>query len=294
MDLTIRRNCDNILKMSASHKKKNSAYVLNIRSSLQKVRRGSITLSSLVKKSVKNQYRRSVLGILWTVLNPLLNMLVMTFVFSSIFGRDGIDMDYPVYVLSGNIVFSLVSAATTNAMTSIVGNYDLLYKTRVPYSVFPLSQVFTQVVNFMFSLVALVIVMLIRIPSGVTFHWSMFMILLPWLPAILLFTIGMSYLLCTIYVRFRDIKHIWSVVVRLWMYLTPVFYSLSALDLGDTAMQIMRLNPMLHYLNYFRDVIIGSVPGWEAHAICYGVGIGFFTIGWLLFRLSRNRFILNI
>lgn len=278
----------------ASQTKKNNTFVLNIRSVFSRFRRGTITLVSLVVKSVKNQYRRSALGILWTVLNPLLNMLVMAFVFSSIFGRSGIDMDYPVYVLSGNIVFSLMSAATTNSMTSIVSNYDLLYKTRVPYSVFPLAQVFTAVVNFLFSLIALVAVMLIRIPNGVTFHWSMLMVFVPWLPAMLLFSMGIAFFLCTVYVRFRDIKHIYSVVIRLWMYLTPVFYSLSSLKLGDTAMQIMELNPMLHYLNYFRDVICGVIPDWKANAICYGVGLTSFFVGWILFRLSRNRFILHI
>ena len=257
-------------------------------------RKGAITLSSLVVKNVKNQYRRSVLGILWTVLNPLLNMLVMAFVFSSIFGRAGIEMDYPVYVLSGNIVFTLFSAASSNAMTCVVNNYDLLYKTKVPFSVFPLSQIFSACVNFLFSLIALVAVMLIRIPNGVTFHWSMLMILVPWLPAMLLFTAGVSYFLCTLYVRFRDIKHIYSVILRLWMYLTPIFYSLSSLKLSETANEIMQLNPLLHYLNYFRNIISGVIPDWREHLIVYGVGAGVFAIGWLIFRLSRNKFILHI
>ena len=259
-----------------------------------KWRKGFITLSSLVVKNVKNQYRRSVLGILWTVLNPLLNMLVMAFVFSNIFGRKGIEMDYPVYVLSGNIVFTLFSAASTNAMTSIVNNYDLLYKTKVPFSVFPLSQIFSASVNFLFSLIALVAVMLIRIPNGVTFHWSMLMILVPWLPAILLFTTGVSYLLCTVFVRFRDIKHFYSVLVRLWMYLTPIFYSLSSLNLSDTASRLMQFNPMLHYLDYFRSVTLGTIPGVREHAIIYGVGLAVFAVGWLAFRLSRNKFILHV
>lgn len=266
----------------------------NVRSLATRFRKGFITLSSLVVKSVKNQYRRSVLGIIWTVLNPLLTMLVMAFVFSSIFGRTGIDMDYPVYVLSGNIVFTLVSAGTTNAMTSIVNNYDLLYKTRVPFSVFPLAQIFTACVNFLFALIALVAVMLIRIPNGVTFHWSMLMILVPWLPAILLFTTGIGFFLATVFVRFRDIKHIYGVFTRLWMYLTPIFYSLTSLKLGDTAMHIMQFNPLLHYLNYFRDVVMGNIPDWKAHAIIFGVGIASFLIGWAIFRLSRNKFILHI
>lgn len=258
------------------------------------IRKSMVILDSMVKKNIKNQYRRSFLGIFWTVLNPLLNMAVMAFAFSSIFGRDSIDMDYPVYVLSGNIVFSLMRTATTSSLTCMVDNYDLLTKTRVPYGVFPISQTLSASVNFGFSLVALIIVMLIRIPKGVTFHFSMLMIVFPWLPSLMLFTLGISLILCSIYVRFRDIKHIYSVVITLWTYLTPIFYSLSTLKLGPTAQQIMELNPMLHYLNYFRDVIMGVVPSWQAHAICYGAGFAALLVGTVVFRLSRKKFILYI
>ena len=160
-------------------------------------------------------YRRSFLGILWTVLNPLLNMFVMAFVFSRIFGRTGIGMDYPVYVLSGNIVFGFMRTATVTAMPSLVSNYDLITKTRTPYSVFPLSNVFTALVNFGFSLIALIVVMIVRIPAGVRFHWSGLMVFFPWLPAIFLFSAGLALLLSAVYVRFRDLKHIYNVLLTL-------------------------------------------------------------------------------
>lgn len=267
---------------------------IKIKANALQFRKSAVILESLVRKNVKNQYRRSVLGIVWTVLNPLLNMLVMAFVFSSIFGRDNITMDYPVYVLSGNIVFSLMRTATSASLTCMVDNYDLLTKTRIPYAVFPISQTLSSTVNFSFSMVALIIVMLVRIPKGVTFHWSMLMTIVPWLPSLMLFTLGISFILCSIYVRFRDIKHIYSVVLTLWMYMTPIFYSLSTLELGDTASFILKLNPMLHYLEYFRNVIIGVIPSWQEHLICYGVGLGMLLIGYLIFRVSRKKFILYI
>ena len=170
---------------------------------------------TMVKKNIKNQYRRSFLGVLWTVLNPLLTMLVLAFVFSQIFGRKGIDMDYPVYVLSGSIVFTLMRMATVQALPCMVNNYDLLTKTRVPYYVFPTSSVLSSVVNFGFSLIALIIVMLIRIPNGVTFHPTMLMIFIPWLPSIFLFSLGLSFFLCTLYVRFRDVSHLYNVFLTL-------------------------------------------------------------------------------
>ena len=127
------------------------------------LKKSMVVLSSMVEKNIKNQYRRSVLGIVWTVLNPLLNMIVMAFVFSSIFGRADIEMDYPVYVLSGTIVFTLMRVSTSESLTCMVDNYDLLTKTRVPYAVFPVSHTFSSTVNFGFSLIALIIVLFMAI-----------------------------------------------------------------------------------------------------------------------------------
>ncbi|HHX49078.1 MAG TPA: ABC transporter permease [Clostridiales bacterium] len=256
-------------------------------------KKSMVVLNSMVIRNIKNQYRRSVLGVVWTVLNPLLNMLVMAFVFSNIFNRGNILMDYPVYILTGNIVFSLMRMSTTNSLTSIVNNYDLLNKTKIPQIIFPLSNNFSAVVNFGFSLIALLIVMLVRIPKGVRFHATMPMIIFPWLPSILLFCIGLSLILCTIYVRFRDIKHIYSVVLTLWMYMTPILYA--ANFLGNDVLTVIKFNPMYHYLTYFRNVVaLGVVPSLMDHLICYGFGICFFLIGYVVFNSKRKTFILYI
>ena len=257
-------------------------------------RKVAVILWSLVKKNTKNQYRRSFLGILWTVLNPLLNMFVMAFVFSRIFGRTGIGMDYPVYVLSGNIVFGFMRTATVTAMPSLVANYDLITKTRTPYSVFPLSNVFTALVNFGFSLIALIVVMIVRISAGVRFYWSGLMVFFPWLPSVFLFSAGLALLLSAVYVRFRDLKHIYNVLLTLWMYLTPVFYSLETLHLPEKYSLVMKFNPMYHYLKYFRDAIGGVVPGWKITLICYCVGIVVFGIGAIVFRMLKKKLVFYI
>lgn len=264
-----------------------------VRANELQFKKSMVVLGSLVGKNIKNQYRRSVLGILWTVLNPLLNMLVMAFVFGNFFKND-ISMDYPVYVLSGNIVFSLMRASTTSSLTCMVGNYDLLTKTRIPYAVFPISNVLSSTVNFGFSLVALVIVMLVRMSAGVTFHWTMILIIFAWLPAILFFSAGISFILSVVYVRFRDIKHLYSVFLTLWMYSTPVFYSLDKMNLDKSYLTAMSFNPMLHYLQSFRDLVNGTIPSGKEFLICYGVGLGCLGLGYLIFRLSRKRLLLYI
>ncbi len=264
-----------------------------VRANELQFKKSMVVLGSLVGKNIKNQYRRSVLGILWTVLNPLLNMLVMAFVFGNFFKND-ISMDYPVYVLSGNIVFSLMRSATTSSLTCMVNNYDLLTKTRIPYAVFPISNVLSSTVNFGFSLVALVIVMLVRMSKGVMFHWTMILIIFAWLPAILFFSAGISFILSVVYVRFRDIKHLYSVFLTLWMYSTPVFYSLDKMNLGKGYLTAMSFNPMLHYLQSFRDLVNGTIPSGKEFLICYGVGLGCLGLGYLIFRLSRKRLLLYI
>lgn len=248
----------------------------------------------MVKKNIKNQYRRSVLGILWTVLNPLLNMLVMWFVFDKIFGTKSDGLFYPVYILSGTIAFNFMRAATQSSLSCMVDNYDLFTKTRVPYFVFPLSLNVSALVNLGFSVIALIILMLACIPQGVQFHWTMFMMTVPWLPAFFLFSLGISLILCSIYVRFRDVKHLYEVFLTLWMYATPIFYSIESLELGYRTKIIMQLNPMYYYVTYMRELLMGIVPDLKMHLICYGVGILFFAVGAVVFRLARKKFILYI
>ena len=260
-------------------------------------KRNTIVLGAMVSKNIKTQYRRSVLGILWTMLAPLLNMIVLTIVFSRLFGRNGINMDYPIYVLSGNIVFTFMRVATSTALTSLVDSYEMMTKTRIEYSVFPLSKVISSLVNFGFSCIALIIVMLVRMAQhipNVGFHWTMLITIAPWLPFYLLFVAGMSLILSIIYVRFRDIKHIYSVFLTLWTYLTPLFYSLDSLNLSDTVIKIMKLNPMYHYVTYFRELLQGQMPSLETQLVCYGCGVVMFLIGWVWFHFTKKRIILYI
>lgn len=253
-------------------------------------RKSIVTMWAMVKKNIKNQYRRSVLGILWTVLNPLLTMLIMAFVFSSFFDTQNIGLDYPIYLLTGNIVFNLVNSSTMSALPCMVDNYDLLMKTRVPYFVFPASNVVSSLVNFGFSLIALVFVMLVRI-KHVTFSPTLLMIVV-WLPAIMMFCLGISLILCSIYVRFRDIKHLYTVFLGLWMYMTPIFYSPTILK--KEVQKILLANPLAHYLEYFRNLVMGIVPSWQTHVLLYAIGIVTLLIGWLIFKSNRKSFILYI
>lgn len=263
------------------------------RANVMQLKKSVYILNSLVSKNIRAQYRNSVLGVIWTVLNPLLNMLVMAFVFGQLFGRTMPNIDFPVYVLAGNTVFGLMRMTTASGLTCMVDNYDMLTKTRIPYYVFPVSHLLSAVVNFGFSFLALIIVMLIRIPNGVQFYWTIVLTLVPFLPSLMLFSLGIALILATLYIRFRDIKHFYSVILTLWMYLTPLFYN--AAILPDKVKRIMNFNPMFHYVQYFRDIIqSGIVPSWESHLICYGCGIIALIIGLLFFNSQKKNFVMYI
>lgn len=245
-------------------------------------------LKLLVRRNVKNQYYRSFIGVLWTVLNPLLNMLVMAFVFSQLFGNEGIRLDYPIYVLSGNIIFNVMRASTSGSLPCLVQQQDMLQKTQVSIGLFPTANVFSALMTFGFSFIALFIVMLVRFFMGAyVFTWQIVLTLVL-LPALVLFSLGLSYFLSALYVFFRDIEHIYSVVLTLWTYLTPLFYTVDALK-NEYVEKFMQFNPMFHFVNYFRDLLMGIVPSLEVHAICYGFGVAMFIIGYAFLSAVQNQ-----
>lgn len=246
-------------------------------------------LRLLVRRNIKNQYYRSFIGVLWTVLNPLLNMLVMAFVFSELFGFDSQGgLDYSLYILSGNIIFSIMSSSTSGSLPCLVNQQDMLQKTKVSLTLFPTANVFSSLVTFGFSFIALLIVALIRLAAGAfSFHWEIvFTIVL--LPAVVLFSLGLSYLLSALYVFFRDIQHVYTVLLTLWTYLTPLFYTIEALN-KPIVEKLMNFNPMYHYVSYFRDILMGNIPSLGQHIVCYGFALGMFAIGILVMTLVRNK-----
>lgn len=263
----------------------------------------------LVKKSVKLQYRNSAIGVLWTILNPLLNMFVMYLVFGTIFGYNE-ESTYLLYLLCGNIIFNTMRAATTQSLPSLVYNRGLLTKNKIAYSVFPLSCNLSAIVNFIFSFVALVAVMLfvsittIKETGMSVFSASLWLTLLM-LPALFLFTYGISLILSALYVFFRDIMHFYNVFLTLWMYLTPIFYKVKTIGEGWKIIVlelIMKLNPMAYFVAYFRDIVYRQKLGMlgEASVLSvnlgdlYVIGIAFAIIGIMIFSITKKRFIFSI
>ncbi len=267
----------------------------------------------LVKKNIKVQYRNSIIGALWTVLNPLLNMLVMWFVFSMFFGSG--DDWYALYILCGNIVFSFMRGATVQSLPSIVNNRGLLTKNKISQFVFPVSCNLSAVVNFAFSSIALIGVMAVTSIYNHTSAFSLNLLLIfLMLPALFLFSYGLSLILTSMYVFFRDVQHFYNVFLTLWTYLTPLFWKKQTiLDKAKGAEGyegflyhllefVLNANPMTQFVEYFREVTYGAaVNGWTLDyfgfpklGVLYLIGLAFCGVGTLVFSLTRKNFIYNI
>lgn len=250
-------------------------------------KRDKFILASLISKDFKLKYRRSTLGVLWSVLNPLLMMCVLTAVFSFMFRFD-IEY-YPLYLILGSTLFSLMGDSTTSAMRSILDSASLIKKIKIKKILFPLEKVLFQLVNFCISLIAIAAVM-IFFQVVPTFN----LIFLPLLLfCVVLFSAGVGMLLSTLAVFFRDIIHLWSVVITAWTYATPIFYPTSILP--DWMVTIMSFNPMYHFITYFRQIALwGQTPGLQENLICLGLGIAFFLIGFAVFKKFEKKFILYV
>ncbi|WP_392887950.1 ABC transporter permease [Eubacterium limosum] len=244
-------------------------------------------LQELVVKDVKVKYRRSVLGLLWSVLNPLLMMLVITAVFSTIF-KFKIE-NFPAYYLTGSLIFNFVSEATTGAITSIVNGAGLIKKVYIPKYIFPMEKVLFAFVNAIFSLIAVAIVLLIL---QVKMTWTVIMFPIP-LIYTLIFSIGLGLILATLNVFFRDVGHLYSVWITAWMYLTPIIYPIEILP--EFVKNILVYNPLYHYVNYFRDVVLyGTVPTLYENLVCILFSVIFLFIGLIVFKRNQDKFILHI
>lgn len=244
-------------------------------------------LGELVKRDIKIKYKGSALGIVWSVINPLLIMLVMSVVFGMLF-RFEIE-HYIVYLLTGQVFFSFMNEATTISMNSIIWNGSLLRKIYVPKYIFPISKVLSTLVNLGFNLISVFVIMAI---DGVTFSWALLMIPVA-IFYLFLFSMGLGLLLATIVVFFRDIQHIYGVITLAWTYLTPIFYPISIIEKYENIyVVIYKLNPMYQFINYFRILVLEQrVPGIEFNAVCLFYGVVMLFIGLAVFKSKQYKFL---
>lgn len=251
------------------------------------VTRYKFLLSQLVIRDFKTRYKRSFFGVLWSMLNPLLMMCVQYLVFSNFF-RFQIE-NYAVYLLIGTVTFNFFSESSQTALGSIVESSSLITKVKIPTYIFPVSKIVSAGINLCFSTLALYVIILIqRLPLN-PYH-----LLIPVLYLMLtVFSLGMGLILSSLTVFFRDMQFIYNVLILLWTYLTPLFYSADIIP--ERFRPLYELNPMYHYVTFFRTLVLGgSMPSLAEFLWCAGYAVLLFCIGILVYRKTKKNFILYI
>lgn len=253
----------------------------------EEIRRNRELIWALAIKELQVRYKRSVLGFLWALLNPLFMMIILTIVFSTVM-RIAVKQ-YAVFLLSTLLPWTFFSQALSYAVDSIVGNADLLKKIYVGKSVFPLAAILSNIINFLLSMIPLVFVLLaLRFP----FHWTWLYLPVPFL-GLILFTTGCSFFCAAANVFFRDVSHIIQIVLSAWFYFSPIIYSLDFIP--SRYHVFFRLNPMLYTLNGFRLAIYyGQLPSLQSAVTSVGCGLVALCVGYHVFRRNQDSFVLYV
>jgi ABC-type polysaccharide/polyol phosphate export permease len=240
---------------------------------------------ALALKDLRVRYKRSVLGFLWALLNPLFMMIILTIVFSEFMRVQKID-NYAVFLLVAILPWTFFSQSLSYSVESIVGNGELLKKLYIAKSVFPVAAVLANLVNFILSLIPLVfLLLLLHFP----FHWTWVYLPFP-LICLIAFTLGFGFFCAAANVFFRDMAHIIQIVLSGWFYFSPI---IMPLDLLPAKYYIFfRFNPMVYILNGFRlSIYNGLLPTLQSAAMSLLCGFGFLVLGYLVFRRYQDRFV---
>ena len=264
---------------------------------LKTVHRFSFLIEQLVSRDFKTKYKRSVLGVFWSFLNPLLMMLVQYAVFSKLMGIRNLEganpnpmLDYyAVYLLIGIIMYNGFNDCCNQAMRSIVYNASLITKVYVPKVSYPTTKVLSASLNLILAVIPLYLIVfanglwpnlsILLLPMGILF--------------LIVFVLGMGYLLSSLVVFFRDIEFLWGVVSTMWMYATPIIYDIGILP--EIVQKLMVCNPLHHFIDFVRTIIIlRQVPGAGQFMICTLFSIGMLALGLLVFRKTEDKFIFYI
>lgn len=239
---------------------------------------------ALALKDLKIRYKRSVLGFLWALLNPMLLMLVLTLVFSTIMPID--KPHYAIFLLSVLIPWTFFAQSLSYAAESIVGNGDLIKKVRVAKLVFPVAAVVSNMINLMLSFIPLALIVL---AMGHPFYWTWIFLPVPLL-GLTLVTLGATFFFATANVYYRDVSHILQIVLQLWFYVSPVIYSQDLVP--AKYMFLFKLNPMVYVLNGFRMAVYhGQLPAWTNVFASFTCGIIAMLGGFYIFRRYQDEFV---
>lgn len=264
-----------------------------IKNIIANFKRYAFLMQQLISRDFKVKYKRSVLGIVWSLLYPILMMAVMAVVFSQMFKFKVEGVNYLVYLMTGLIMFNYFSEASNSAMTSVVSNFSLMTKVYIPKYIFPISKCLFVAINFLLTLIPLLVIIFIsgNPVEGTKCYINVWYLLLPYIfICMIVFTMGIGLFLSCVSVFFRDMFYIYGIIIMIWNYLTPVFYDVSILP--ELLQKVMNFNPLFIFINSVREIILfGRSPSPFFLIGCAVVAIVMFVIGSIVFKKNQDKFV---
>ena len=251
---------------------------------LQKARQYRFLFEELVKRDFKKKYKGTILGMAWSILSPLLSLLVMRVVFGQFFGRE---MEhYTIYLFCGNLLFSYFNDATSQGMTCLRDNADIFTKINIPKFMFLLAKNAQTLINFGLTLL---VFFLFCILDGITFTWKFLLLPLP-IICLLLFNMGIGLILSALYVFFRDMQYLWSVFTQLLMYMSAIFYTTDSF--GPVLKAVFHLNPVYVFITYVRQIVIfGTIPAVWFHCLMLFYAAAALGVGGWMYKKYNHQFL---
>ena len=249
-----------------------------------KIKQHQFLFEELVRRDFTKRYKRTVFGMLWSVISPLVNLLIMWLVFGKLMGTNV--NHYIIYLFSGQLIFAYFSEATNLGMTSLLGNAGIFTKVSVPKYLFLLSQNVSSLINF--GVTMIVYFMFVGI-EGLPFTWKFFCLIYPVI-CLVLFNLGIGMILSTLFVFFRDMQYLWGIATQLILWMSATFYTTDMFS--DTAKKLFLLNPLYLIIRYFREVVIGgTVPGMAIHLLMMADVLLAMGVGAWMYKRYNSEFL---
>ncbi|MBN1056569.1 ABC transporter permease [Clostridium botulinum] len=251
---------------------------------IEKLKKNSFLFEELVKRDFKKKYKRAALGMLWSMLSPLMSLLVMALIFTQFFGKN---MEhYIIYIFCGNLIFTYFREATVGGMHALTSNAGIITKVNVPKYLFLFSKNISALINFGLSLI---IFFAFVGAEGISFKWKFILLLFP-IICLVVFNLGMGLVLSAMFVIFKDVQYLYDIFTTLLMYVSAIFYTVTSYP--QNLQWLFYLNPIYVFITYFREIVINNqIPSIGIHLLCLIYCIVIFTIGCIIYKKYNYKFL---
>ena len=251
---------------------------------IQKLRKHRFLFQQLVHRDFTKKYKRTVLGVAWSMISPLLSLMVMRIVFTSLLGSE--IEHYTIYLFSGQLIFSFFSDSTNEGMSALLNNADIFTKVNVPKYMFLLSKNVSSLINFGLTLI---IYFLFVLADGIPITWKFLLLVYP-IVCLVIFNLGVGLILSAVFVFFRDIQYLYGIFTTLLMYVSAIFYSIETFP--EMGQNLFLLNPVYLYIRYFRKIVIEStIPSVEFHLLAAAYALAALGVGCLIYKKKNHSFL---